>query len=158
MKLEKQEELTIEEWQYIMERLFLVLTKRKSEEDELEFADKMYALISKVGMKFFEEDSPMYNEFYQMLEFVTSIQENKKVDEDLAYGFKQVLDSYNQDDLIILLRQFEEACCFQENRDKFLRRFEEKDKGIISADEKMNIKAFHNAAERSKQLVKKYNE
>ena len=78
-KLNTNEKLTTSEWNYLVDRLFLVTCKAISEEDEVKYLDKILYILCKIGMKLSKEDGKIYNECVKMVEFIDSINKEKDI-------------------------------------------------------------------------------
>ena len=146
-KLNTKEKLTIEEWEYLVNRLFLVTFKALSEEDK----------ISKIGLKICRKDMPLYNECFKMIRFIDSIDQEIDINMDLVEGLDRVRRSGEDTNLNLLLQQHREAASFRDNKTSFTESYKVSDKSDITDDERKYMAAMISSYNREKSLVKEYN-
>lgn len=155
-KLNTNEKLASEEWDYIVTRLFLITCKAKTEEMKVTFMDRIIYLLSRLGLKIGTKDGNFYNECFKMIRFIDSIDKEKEINRDLADGLTRVFNDGNDTNLDILIRQHREANIFRNNQDEYIDIYKESSSGIINANEKMYISSMNSAYIREKELVKEY--
>ena len=155
-KVNSDASLTNDEWLYILERLFLIGYKSKVEGDKLDINDRIYKVISKIGMKLFKEGSPVYNECIKMFKHIDFIRERKEIDKDLLFGYDFVRANKKEGYLSILIKQHEEASIFRSNNEMFVRSVEKGRSGELSQQEIIGMNATERSYLREKELVKKY--
>ena len=155
-KLNTQEKLTDDEWNFLVDRLFLVTCKAVSEEDNVQLKDKLIYALCKIGLKFSSDNSYIYNECYKMVEFINSITMEKDINNDLVVGLNLVNNSNNDDTLLNeLLQQHREALVFRDNQDCFYEAYEDSYKGHITESERGYINSMNRSYIREKNLVNK---
>lgn len=149
------EKLTDSEWEYILFRLYLVLSKAISEEDRATFVNAIMGFLSKIGMKITLKERPLYNECLKMAEMVGSIKKEKEINNDILDFYYEALERKGPTDLDILLAQYEEADIFRKNRKAYLDAYTDSTYGVITPSERMYMNAFRLAYQREKELVKR---
>ena len=155
-KLETRKKLTIEEWDYLVKRLFLITCKAIAEEDNVTYVDMFHYTLSKIGQTFSIKDGHLYNECVKMIEFIDSISMEKDINNDLLCGLDIIKNSDNPTDLDILLKQHREAAIFRDNQDAYFDAYRDSYKGFITDSERAYINSMHRSYEREKNLVKEY--
>ncbi len=156
-KLNTKEKLTIEEWEYLVNRLFLVTFRALSEEDKITSGDKIRYAISKIGLKVSRKDMPLYNECFKMIRFIDSIDQEIDINMDLVEGLDRVRRSGEDTNLNLLLQQHREAASFRSSKTSFIESYKVSDKSDITADERKYMAAMISSYNREKSLVKEYN-
>ena len=151
------EKLTDEEWEYILFRLYLICCKATMEEESVTFTDHILSFLSKIGMKISRKDKPLYNECIKMVKFVRSFKREKEMNIDAFNSFYITMESKEATDLDLLLDQLEEAKIFRTNRGAFMEAYKDGAYGVITANERMYMRASERAYERAKELSKKRN-
>ena len=154
-KLDTSEKLTNEEWEYLIEKLYLVTYKAIMEEDSLDIGDKLFYAISKIGAKVFK-NGKIHNECIKMLAFVESLDLEKDINEDLSNGLERIEKSKSKDDLSILLRQHREAVIFRDKQDEFINSYRDSRAGHMTEDEMFCMYSISRSYNREKELVKEY--
>ena len=154
-KLDSKERLTNDEWQYLLEKLYLVTYKAVLEEDNLSIMDKINFVINRVGTKVFKKGK-IHNECVKMLAFLESIRLEKDINIDLVNGLERIENNKNETDLDVLLRQHREAVIFRNNQDAFIDSYKSGITGIMTSDEELYMDCMDRAYIREKELVKEY--
>lgn len=155
-KLNNKEKLTDEEWTFILEKIYLVITKATFEENKTDLNDVLSLLFSKIFMKISVEDSAVYNSSYKMKELITIGRKEAKLNSILLTGFYRVLRTKDEEDLNILLEQQDAAYAFRYYRDEFLDDLEKADDDVISTNMYVSINSIERSYEKSKQLKLNY--
>ena len=155
-KLNNKEKLTNEEWTFILEKIYLVITKATFEENKTDLNDVLSLLFSKIFMKISVEDSAVYNSSYKMKELITIGRKEAKLNSILLTGFYRVLRTKDEEDLNILLEQQDAAYAFRYYRDEFLDDLEKADDDVISTNMYVSINSIERSYEKSKQLKLNY--
>lgn len=155
-KLNNKEKLTNEEWTFILEKIYLVITKATFEENKTDLNDVLSLLFSKIFMKISVEDSAVYNSSYKMKELITIGRKEVKLNSILLTGFYRVLRTKDEEDLNILLEQQDAAYAFRYYRDEFLDDLEKADDDVISTNMYVSINSIERSYEKSKQLKLNY--
>ena len=156
-KLESEEELTFEQWDYIIKRLFLVTCKALNEEDQVKFSDKVVFMLSKIGKKISVKNGYLYNECIKMIEFINSIEMEKEINSDLVDGLDKISNSRENIELSRLLKQHGEASIFRDNQDAYFEAYDYSEKGYISESERVYINTMYRSYIREKKLVNECN-
>ena len=155
-KLESDGKLTEEEWDYLLNRLYLVTCKAIGEEDDITISEKLIYLISKLGYIISKKNSSLYNEAYKIMEYIGGIKKAQDINDDLLYGYDMVVDTHDEGYLDILIRQHEAAEIFRGNKSFFEREYVNSKDGKISDNEKIAINSFNRGYDSEKKLVLKY--
>lgn len=155
-KLDGNNRLDKQEWDYLIKRLFLVTCKAISEEDSVNFKDKIIYILSKIGVNISIIDSHLYNECYKMVSFIDSIDKEKDINRDLLKGIELTDNSKSMTDLDILLKQHREACIFRDNQDSFYDAYNNSYSGFITESERGYINSMNRSYDREKNLVNEY--
>ncbi len=155
-KVKGKEELSEEEWLYILERLFIIRYKSVQDEEKIDFKDKFNSLICRIGMKIFKDDSGLYNECLKMYKLIEFMKNEKEINKDLYNGYEIVKDNKDIESLNILINQYIEANIFKSNSSFYEELFEESTSGIISTSERTQMNASTYSYNREKELVKRY--
>lgn len=167
--------LTEDEWNYILSRLISVSEKSIAEyrKDKLDCKERIVYIVCKIGMFLFEEDSPLYNEFYKMFEYMGSIIKFGNISNDLEAYYILVDDEKDEELLKIYIKQHIEACGFRSYWYSFMNMYSKNvDKesidisegrivdnlGYVNGEERYNINMMNRAYDSTKKLVKKYDE
>ena len=154
-KLNSNEKLTEEEWQFLMEKLYLVTYKATLEEERLNFIDKINYIINRIGAKVFKKGK-IHNECVKILTFLESAKLEKEINDDLTNGFERVEKNKSEDDLDILLKQHREAVIFRNNQDSFVKLYRYGQIGIMTNCEIIYMDCMDRSFIREKELVKEY--
>ena len=154
-KIDKDEKLSEDDWQYLTDRLFLVTYKAIQEEDSIKLADRISYILNSICIKVFK-NGKMHNECEKMIKFIDSINHEKEINEYLLSGLETVNDSRSQTELNILLKQHREAGIFRDNQDAFIDSYKESSLGRMSNQDIVNMNCMDRAYFRLKELVKKY--
>lgn len=155
-KLNSQEKLNDEEWNYILSKLFLVFVRSLGEENRIGLAGKIVLLFSKLNMKVLKQNSPLYNRVYKIMQLMTSKQQEAEINDDIYDGICVVSYLKNEENLEKLLEQYNITNQFRESKDAFFHETQTTPFEEISTNEKLYIHAFNHAYEEEKKLVKKY--
>ncbi len=155
-KVDSDEKLNDDEWLYILERLSIVSYKSLQEEEKVEFADKFYSLVCRIGMRVFKNNSHMYNECLKMFKLIEFMKNRVEIDKDLYLGYDIVDDNRDENSLAILIKQHMEANIFRNNSEYYSDCFEESLAGSISSKDRVSMNATTYSYQREKELVKKY--
>ncbi|MBQ9019357.1 MAG: hypothetical protein IJ097_03530 [Bacilli bacterium] len=156
-KLESNDKLIDEEWNYLIRRLFLVTYKAIDEENNTSFKDDVIYILSKIGIKITIKNGHLYNECYKMINFIESMQKEKDINVDLLNGINIVDSNKNMTDLDILLKQHREASIFRDNQNAYYAAYDSSFKGFVTESEKNYIYSMNRSYIREKNLVNKYN-
>lgn len=154
-KLDSKEELSEDEWNYLINRLYMVAYKATMEEDSFDIIDGINYVVNRVGVFLFKKGI-IYNECAKMLVFLDSIRIEKDINKDLLLGIELVENSRDVLDLSILLRQHREAVLFRDNQDAFLNLYEKGITGVMTKEELTCIESMDRCYIREKELVKEY--
>ena len=154
-KLDTNEKLSEEDWDYILMRLFFIFLHALKEQDRMDIATKIAYLFAKVNMKIAKKDGPLYNECYKITELISSFQKEKEINQDLLEGIQAVLHSLEEQELIDLLKQNQEANIFRENQRAYVDAYDNTTMGEISPNEKLYIHALNRAYQEEKKYLKK---
>ena len=155
-KLESRKKLTIEEWDYLVKRLFLITCKAIAEEDNITFMDRISYTLSKIGSVIFIKDGNLYNECIKMVEFIDSINMEKSINSDLLVGLNTVKSKVDDNLLGILIKQHREASIFRDSQNLFVEEYINSIDGPITNLEEVYINSMHGSYKREKELVKEY--
>ena len=150
------ENLENDDWIYLFEKLYLVNYKSLGEEESHVALDGVLYIFCRLGTFFTRKDTPMYNEFYKMLQLSRSVFRVRQVNDDLLFGLETVMNSLDEEDLSILLSQHEEACRVRNNRDYMIREDAKSRNGVLSSGQITAINSFNRSFDREKRLVFKY--
>ena len=154
-KLDSKENLSSDEWNYLMSRLYMVAYKATMEEDTLSLVDRIHYVINKIGVKVFKKGK-IHNECVKMLTFLESVNLEEEINSDLLDGIERVENSMNASDLDILLRQHREAAIFRDSQDAFMDSYKEGKTGIMTDNDILYMDSMDRAYIREKELVKEY--
>ena len=91
-KMETTELLSDEDWNYLLEKLYLVTCKAISEEDSVSFMDKVTYMVNKIATKVFRSGK-VHTECEKMIKFIDSVIFEEDINEDLVRGLEIVEDS-----------------------------------------------------------------
>lgn len=155
-KLNKKEKLTDREWEFILSRLFLVFSHSLEEENRIGLAGELFLFLSKLNMKVLKKNSASYNRLYKWMQCIISSQQDSTINEDLLDGICIVNARKEEEDLENLLKQYQEANRFKENKKAFLKEYQTTSMNELSNNEKLYIHAYNDAYEKEKKLVKEY--
>ena len=155
-KLSNHANITEDEWEEILKKLYLLTCKAVSEEDSLDLLDRFIYLFARVGFRFSQEDTFFYNECYKMIAYIVSIKRTKELNIDLFNGLDYVMDHCEETELDLLLRQHQEASIFRNYKDRFLQAYQDSQEGVISSSERISINTCERAFQREKELVLQY--
>ncbi len=155
-KIEKDVSLNEEEWKYILTKMYLVGCRALTEEEKMDLLTWFVNIVSKVGMKISREDRPLYVECFKMAEYVWGIKKEKEMNLDFFKGIDFVIDSGEESELDILLKQCQENSIFRDNKDAYAEAYQNSTYGKMDAKEKMFIHSCHMAYDREKELIKNY--
>lgn len=155
-KIDSNEEISLEEWNYLIKRLFIVTCKAIVEEDKKNIINKLDYLICRIGMFLFKKDGKAYNECYKMFEFIDSIDKDKEINLDLLYGLDEVNKRKDSSCLAVLLDQHREASLFRDKKDDYVMAYRDSYTGYISDSERSYINYMERSYLREKGLVKEY--
>ena len=154
-KIDSKENLSKDEWNYLMSRLYMVTYKATMEEDSLGFIDRINYVINRIGAKVFRKGK-VHNECVKMLAFLESVNLEEEINSDLFEGTERVEKSMSISDLDVLLRQHREAVIFRDNQDAFIDSYKEGKTGIVTGDDILYMDCMDRAYIREKELVKEY--
>ncbi len=149
------EKLSEDDWNYIIDKLFLVTYKAILEEDSVKFIDKIKYIFNRICLKVFK-DGKIHNECTKMIKFIDSINYEDEINEDLLYGLEIVDDVRSEYKLSILLKQHREAAIFRDTQDTFIDSYKESTTGSMTSQDIVNINCMDRAYFRLKELVKEY--
>ena len=154
-KLNSKENLSKEEWDYLMRRLFMVTYKASMEEDELGTIDKINYIINKICIKVLRRGR-LYSESVKMLASLESNRLANEINNDLFAGMERVEESMDVADMNLLLKQHREALIFRDNKKAFMDSYKKGRTGVITSDELLFMDLMDRAYIREKNLVKEY--
>ena len=155
-KLENGQELDNRDWDFILKKLYLVSTKSYFDEEDIDWKDRVLILFCKVGIKLFGNGTRLYNECYKPGELYRNIEREKEINADLFQSLVFVLESEEEADLKVLLRQHTEAAIFRDCMDYFYQSYENSSSGELLGKEKLALQSLNTSFERGKELVKHY--
>ena len=156
-KLNTKEKLTMEEWDYLACRLFLVTFSAISEEDKITSKDKFMYTISKIGLKVCEKNKCLYNGCLKMVRYIESINQEIDINKDLLECLDRVVESKEDNDLKRLLQQHREAALFRNSKDLFVGVYKKSNNHNITEEEQEYMDAMINSYNGEKNLVKVQN-
>lgn len=154
-KLNSNDKITNEEWEYLVDRLSLVTYKAIIEEDSSNVIDKISYVLNRIGAKVFKEGK-IHNECVKMLAFLESIKLEKEINLDLLDGLDRLDVEKSEIVLEILLRQHREAAIFRDNQDAFIDSYNKGQMGVMTTDDLLYMDCMDRAYNREKDLVKEY--
>ncbi len=141
---------------YLFEKFYLVTYKSLNEEKDNVLLDRVLYLISRMGVFFTKKGTPMYNEFYKLLQISQATFLEKRVNDDLLLGLELVMGSCEEKDFNILLGQHQEASVFRNHRDYLYEEDAKAKDGELPEGEIIAINCFNRSYQREKELVLKY--
>lgn len=154
-KMNTTENLSEDDWIYLIERLALVTYKAVLEEDSVSFTDRIRYIINSIGVKVFKSGK-MHNECEKMIKFIDSIAREGEINEDLLFGLELVDDTRSEAELDTLLNQHREAAIYRDNQDAFIDSYKDSSYGSLSNNDTVYINCMERAYFRVKELVKEY--
>ena len=72
-KLNNKEKLTEEEWEFILNKLFLVFIRSLDEENRIALLGRLFLLFAKINTKVLKQGSPAYNRLYKLTQLIMMI-------------------------------------------------------------------------------------
>lgn len=155
-RLDSNEMLLEEDWDFLLEKFYLIICKAISEETKVDFIDKILSLVCKMVVRFGKENTKIYNECYKLLEYVSMMKKEKEINQDLFTGYDTILNDKRKESVHVHLKQQEEASIYRANRDYYLQEYQKASSGVITNGERMAINSFNRSYMREKELVLSY--
>ena len=155
-KISNKGKLEDEEWNFILEKLFLVFVHSLEEENRVNIMGKLIIQLSKLNTKIFKYGTPLYNMTYKFIQLISSYEKEAIINDDLYEGFFITNTTKNEENLEYLLNQYKAANRFRESKNAFQHEYHKGETSELSNNELLYIHAFNQAYEEEKKLVKKH--
>ena len=156
-KLKSNNKLSEDEWQFILEKIYLIVSKAFLEANNISVADVCCSFFSKIVMLCSRKDSDVYNDSYKMMKLIDICKWEKEINKSLIKGFFEVVDNLDEDKLIILLNQQQDAYNFRYYRDYYLDSINKVNEGSLTTDMYVSINYMDRIYNKQRKLDLNYN-
>lgn len=150
------EKLEEDDWIYLFEKFYLITYKAMSEETSIKSHDGFFYLFSKLGMLLHEKGSSTYNSYYRVSQIIKSYYYDRRINDDLLKTLEDTMISHDEEDLMILLSQHEEASRFRNYRNSMYYEVHNSEPGNLTPEIMKAIDCLNNSYEKEKKLVLRY--
>ena len=149
--------LSIENWNYIISRLYLVLCKSISEEKEFSSFEKFTYNFSNFCITHFDENLSLYKECFKIKKYIEGYERLKSLNIDLADGLAILIEDKSVDNLGVLLELNERVYLFRDYNNSFAEEYYDDKSPHVSKSEYYNINMSERNYYDAKKLMIMYN-